>query len=175
MVRPEYRSVIRGQVIPPSVVFHTPPPVVPIQYSMGRCALPATATERPPRGGPTSRQRSAPNAAVAYGAAPCAAARWAGTTAAAPPAAARQSARATDGRRRGGGAARGTVDGTRASSCGEREGTWCWRRTVHARSPGNVERGSRARGWGARCRGPRRRRCFVRTRIDRMTRIYTDL
>jgi hypothetical protein len=46
-------------VLPPSVVFHTPPPVVPIQYSLGRAADPATATERPPRKIPISRQASA--------------------------------------------------------------------------------------------------------------------
>ena len=37
----------RLQVVPPSVVFHRPPPVAPNQYSSGRARLPATACERP--------------------------------------------------------------------------------------------------------------------------------
>src|SRR5919109_1526286 len=50
-------------VRPPSVVFITPPPVVPNQYSLGLATEPAAATDRPPRSGPTSRQRSPPNTA----------------------------------------------------------------------------------------------------------------
>ena len=55
MVPPKNLSVTGAQDIPPSVVLKTPPPVVPIQYSFGRFAEPATATERPPRYGPSSR------------------------------------------------------------------------------------------------------------------------
>src|SRR6266853_1086820 len=43
MVPPKYLSVTGSQVLPPSVVLKTPPPVVPIQYSLGRLADPATA------------------------------------------------------------------------------------------------------------------------------------
>src|SRR5687767_10973781 len=63
MVPPKWRSLIGVQVSPPSVVFMTPPPVVPNQYSLGRATDPLTATDRPPRNGPTSRQRSPPNTA----------------------------------------------------------------------------------------------------------------
>src|SRR5687767_6043370 len=58
IVPPKYLSVIGSQVSPPSVVLKTPPPVVPIQYSCGRAADPATATVRPPRYGPISRHRA---------------------------------------------------------------------------------------------------------------------
>src|SRR5439155_1673793 len=44
IVPPKYLSVTGSQVLPPSVVLKTPPPVVPIQYSLGRDAEPATAT-----------------------------------------------------------------------------------------------------------------------------------
>src|SRR5918994_110525 len=50
-------SVIGAQFEPPSVVFHAPPPVAPNQYSSGRDSLPPTASDRPPRAGPTLRQR----------------------------------------------------------------------------------------------------------------------
>ena len=50
-------SVIGFQVVPPSVVFHAPPPVAPNQYSLGRASLPSAAIDRPPRAGPTFRQR----------------------------------------------------------------------------------------------------------------------
>ncbi len=50
-------SVIGAQLEPPSVVFHAPPPVAPNQYSSGRVSLPAVAIDRPPRAGPTLRQR----------------------------------------------------------------------------------------------------------------------
>src|SRR4051812_18947797 len=50
-------SVIGAQVVPPSVVFHAPPPVAPNQYSLGRASLPSAAIDRPPRAGPTLRQR----------------------------------------------------------------------------------------------------------------------
>src|SRR6266581_4470160 len=64
IVPPKYLSVTGSQVLPPSVVLNTPPPVVPIQYSLGRLADPATATLRPPRKMPISRQLSAANASV---------------------------------------------------------------------------------------------------------------
>src|SRR6267154_1685948 len=51
-------------VLPPSVVLNTPPPVLPIQYSLGRLADPATAMLRPPRKMPISRQLRAANASV---------------------------------------------------------------------------------------------------------------
>jgi hypothetical protein len=50
-------SVIGSQLLPPSVVFHAPPPVAPNQYSFGRASLPPTAMDRPPRAGPMLRQR----------------------------------------------------------------------------------------------------------------------
>src|SRR5213075_241546 len=55
-------SVIGFQVVPPSVVFHSPPPVAPNQYSSGRRCEPAAACERPPRLGPMLRQRNAASA-----------------------------------------------------------------------------------------------------------------
>src|SRR5688572_6361924 len=63
MVPPKKRSLIGAQVWPPSVVLKTPPPVVPIQYSLGLATEPPTATERPPRGGPTSRHLRPPKTA----------------------------------------------------------------------------------------------------------------
>src|SRR5207248_8881436 len=77
IVPPKYLSVTGSQVSPPSVVLNTPPPVVPIQYSLGRDAEPATATERPPRKMPISRHLRAANTVESYGAA-CADARRAG-------------------------------------------------------------------------------------------------
>src|SRR3989442_5671071 len=59
IVPPKYLSVAGSHVLPPSVVLNTPPPVVPNQYSFGRAADPATATLRPPRKMPISRQVSA--------------------------------------------------------------------------------------------------------------------
>src|SRR5215203_5719124 len=53
-------SVIGFQVVPPSVLFHAPPPVAPNQYSFGLASLPSAAIERPPRAGPTLRQRMPP-------------------------------------------------------------------------------------------------------------------
>src|SRR4029079_15817263 len=50
-------SVIGFQVVPPSVVFHAPPPVAPNQYSFGRESLPSAEIDRPPRAGPTFLQR----------------------------------------------------------------------------------------------------------------------
>jgi hypothetical protein len=44
-------------VVPPSVDFQAPPPVAPNQYSFGRASLPSAAIDRPPRAGPTFRQR----------------------------------------------------------------------------------------------------------------------
>src|SRR5450759_123702 len=64
IVPPKNLSVALCQLMPPSVVLKTPPPVVPIQYSYGRLADPATATERPPRYGPISRHRRLANAVV---------------------------------------------------------------------------------------------------------------
>src|SRR5262245_34191963 len=52
-------SVTGAQVVPPSVVFHSPPPVAPKYASRGRPRTPLTAIERPPRSGPMLRQRSA--------------------------------------------------------------------------------------------------------------------
>src|SRR6266699_3749076 len=59
MVPPKYLSVMGSHVFPPSMLLKTPPPVVPNQYSLGRAAEPATATLRPPRKIPISRQVSA--------------------------------------------------------------------------------------------------------------------
>src|SRR5688572_5919842 len=63
MVPPKKRSLMGVHVWPPSVVLKTPPPVVPIQYSLGLATEPPTATERPPRGGPTSRHLNPPKTA----------------------------------------------------------------------------------------------------------------
>src|SRR3954452_3665623 len=52
-------SVIGAQVSPPSVVFHRPPPVAPKYPTFGCPLTPATVSDRPPRSGPTLRQRSA--------------------------------------------------------------------------------------------------------------------
>src|SRR5881628_3693729 len=99
IVPPKYLSVAGSQVLPPSVVLNTPPPVVPIQYSFGRDAEPATATERPPRKMPISRHFSAANTVESYGVA-CADAGRAGerTVARATTAAASGSGRADTGR-----------------------------------------------------------------------------
>src|SRR5947208_8592267 len=67
IVPPKYLSVTGSQVSPPSVVLNTPPPVVPIQYSLGRDAEPATATERPPRKMPISRHLRAANTVESHG------------------------------------------------------------------------------------------------------------
>src|SRR3982751_6330362 len=48
-------SLTGAQLVPPSVVFHNPPPVAPKKYSLGRVGEPATAIERPPRFGPMLR------------------------------------------------------------------------------------------------------------------------
>src|SRR5687767_14852115 len=50
-------SVTGAHVSPPSVVFHSPPPVAPKYASFGRPRTPLTAMERPPRSGPIERQR----------------------------------------------------------------------------------------------------------------------
>src|SRR6184192_505667 len=68
IVPPKYLSVTGSQVAPPSVVLKTPPPVVPIQYSLGRAAEPATATLRPPRKIPISRHLRAAKTVESYGA-----------------------------------------------------------------------------------------------------------
>src|SRR5207249_2057872 len=56
------------QCSPPSEDLKTPPPVVPIQYSLGRAAEPATATLRPPRKIPISRHLRAAKTVESYGA-----------------------------------------------------------------------------------------------------------
>src|SRR5690242_1149750 len=58
IVPPKYLSVTGAHDWPALIDLQTPPPVVPIQNSFSRDGFPATATERPPRNGPTSRQRS---------------------------------------------------------------------------------------------------------------------
>src|SRR6476659_1496890 len=58
IVPPKYLSVTGAHDWPALIDLKTPPPVVPIQNSFSRDGLPVTATERPPRNGPTSRQRS---------------------------------------------------------------------------------------------------------------------
>src|SRR6266571_8677739 len=68
MVPPKYLSDLATQVLPPSVVLKTPPPVVPIQYSLGRAAEPATATDRPPRKIPISRHFRAAKTVESYAA-----------------------------------------------------------------------------------------------------------
>src|SRR5215471_14152777 len=70
IVPPKYLSAAAAQVLPPSVDLNTPPPVVPIQYSRGRAAEPATATVRPPRKMPISRQVSPVNTVLSYAACP---------------------------------------------------------------------------------------------------------
>src|SRR5688572_18259819 len=50
-------SVTGRHVSPPSVVFHSPPPVAPKYASFRRPFTPATAIDRPPRSGPRLRQR----------------------------------------------------------------------------------------------------------------------
>src|SRR5207245_7010793 len=72
IVPPKYLSLIGSHACPPSLLLNTPPPVVPIQYSLGRDAEPATATRRPPRKIPISRHLSAAKTVESYGAA------WAG-------------------------------------------------------------------------------------------------
>jgi hypothetical protein len=56
IVPPKYLSVTGAHDWPALTDLNTPPPVVPSQNSFGRDGLPATATERPPRYGPISRQ-----------------------------------------------------------------------------------------------------------------------
>src|SRR5437867_12894759 len=68
MVPPKYLSAAGSQVAPPSVVLKTPPPVVPIQYALGRAAERATATLRPPRKIPISRHLRAAKTVESYGA-----------------------------------------------------------------------------------------------------------
>ena len=52
VIRP---SVTGAQLLPASVVFHSPPPTAPKYASRGRPLTPATAIERPPRSGPMLR------------------------------------------------------------------------------------------------------------------------
>src|SRR5689334_15999840 len=58
IVPPKYLSVTGAHDCPSLIDLKTPPPVVPIQNSFGRDGFPVAATERPPRYGPISRQRS---------------------------------------------------------------------------------------------------------------------
>src|SRR3954470_3808620 len=58
IVPPKYLSLTGAHDWPALIVLKTPPPVVPIQNSSGRDGLPTPATDRPPRYGPISRQRS---------------------------------------------------------------------------------------------------------------------
>src|SRR5947209_12117960 len=51
IVPPKYLSVTGAHDAPAFTDLKTPPPVVPIQNSLGRDGLPDTATERPPRKG----------------------------------------------------------------------------------------------------------------------------
>src|SRR3954471_12214585 len=67
IVPPKYLSVTGAHDSPAFTDLNTPPPVVPSQNSLGRDGLPVTATERPPRYGPSSRQRTAPKAAESNG------------------------------------------------------------------------------------------------------------
>src|SRR5437899_9010843 len=67
IVPPKYLSAAGSQVLPPSVVLKTPPPVVPIQYSLGRDEEQATATLRPPRKITISRPLSAAKTVESYG------------------------------------------------------------------------------------------------------------
>src|SRR5437763_9476602 len=67
IVPPKYLSVTGAHDSPPFTDLNTPPPVVPIQNSLGRCGFPVTETDRPPRNGPSSRKSSAPNAAESNG------------------------------------------------------------------------------------------------------------
>src|SRR5262245_34440996 len=52
-------SVTGAHVVPPSIVFHNPPPVAPKYASFLRPFTPLTAMERPPRSGPIERHRYA--------------------------------------------------------------------------------------------------------------------
>src|SRR5581483_3037116 len=62
MVPPKYLSVTGAHDWPALIDLNTPPPGVPIQNSSGREGFPVTATERPPRYGPISRQWTPVNA-----------------------------------------------------------------------------------------------------------------
>src|SRR5215213_6456408 len=57
IVPPKYLSVTGAHDWPALIDLNTPPPVVPIQNSFSRDGFPVTATDRPPRYGPISRQR----------------------------------------------------------------------------------------------------------------------
>src|SRR5687767_7064434 len=62
-------SVTGDHASPPSVVFHSPPPVAPKYASFGRPRTPAAAMDRPPRSGPMLRHRYALRMAESSGAA----------------------------------------------------------------------------------------------------------
>src|SRR5437588_4304256 len=62
IVPPKYLSVTGAHDSPAFTDLKTPPPGDPCQNSLGRDGLPVTATDRPPRYGPSSRQRRPPNA-----------------------------------------------------------------------------------------------------------------
>jgi hypothetical protein len=63
IVPPKYLSLIGVQVRPPSVVFITPPPVVPNQYSLGLATDPGHGDRPAAAIRATSRQRNPPNTA----------------------------------------------------------------------------------------------------------------
>src|SRR6185437_4997322 len=62
-------SVTLVQVAPPSVVFHSPPPVAPKYPTLGWPRTPLIAIDRPPRSGPRLRQWSPFRIAESTGAA----------------------------------------------------------------------------------------------------------
>jgi hypothetical protein len=55
MEPPKKPSLMLRHDVPASSVFHIPPPVEPMRKVWGWAANPATAVERPPRKGPSSR------------------------------------------------------------------------------------------------------------------------
>src|SRR4051812_2502228 len=61
-------SVMLFQETPPSVVFHSPPPVWPAYPSFGWPFTPLIAIDRPARSGPMLRQRSVLEMRVSMGA-----------------------------------------------------------------------------------------------------------
>src|SRR4029078_13198957 len=61
IVPPKYLSVIGAHDWPALIDLKTTPQVVPLKNSFSPDGFPVTATDRPPRNGPTSRQRSPVN------------------------------------------------------------------------------------------------------------------
>src|SRR5262252_4689732 len=74
-------SVTGAHFMPPSVVFHRPPPTAPKYASRGRPFTPVTAIDRPPRSGPMLRHL---NAAATAGSSASAAGDCAATVTRAP-------------------------------------------------------------------------------------------